>query len=429
MNRLSNKVFGAMSILIGMCTSSAAMAGAWSSAPALNVPREDFGAAVDHNGDIWVLGGRNRIGGCASGEGPILDSVERLAFDGTSYATNWELTSIVMPTPRYLHAVAISRGHIYLFGGIPEREISQPPPLAEVDRFTIQTGVWDSITVPPLPNPTMLGDALVDPRGRIWYVGGYTLPGPAHVVPDVVIFDPNSPGLGWQPGPSLNEARGQFGLVLGHDCQIYAIGGFGAPLGNHLRSVEMTDALGISPWIQLSESLPEPASNDDKAVVGSDGLIYVIGGYTSSWIDRVLRMDPNTGAWLPAAPVTQARDLHRTVLGHDDHLYVIGGQLPGCNSTTDVEKLDTGPLVIDDCNANGISDDCEPDLDGDGLINDCDDDIDGDGVPNMNDACPEALALCGVEADGCAFGDFNKDGDVDLGDFACFAQNFTGFIR
>ncbi len=85
-----------------------------------------------------------------------------------------------------------------------------------------------------------------------------------------------------------------------------------------------------------------------------------------------------------------------------------------------------------DCNANGIPDftECELDSDGDGVIDDCDDDDDNDGVLDGADQCPDTPADEEVDANGCGCdtqeggctsscaGDFDGDGTVGASDLA-----------
>lgn len=331
--------------------SAHANAADWAFAPGLNEPRQTFAAAVDECGNIWVLGGWNRTGGCSSGTGPMADSVEKLAFDGSSYAAQWELTPIVMPTTRRNHSAVVSRGFIYVLGG---GDFGAEFPLAQVDRFDTLSGTWSSIAVPAMTEPRFDGAAITDSLGRIWSIGGQ--PNNASFSDVVTIFDPARPELGWQTGPSLNQVRARCGCVLDRKGRIYVIGGYAT--GIHVQTVERIDPCSESTWTVLPESLPEPTTNDDPAVLGADGRIYVVGGWKAHyWIDRVLRLDPENGVWETWSPLAEPRDLIRVVLGHDDYIYAIGGEVPGCVSTANVEKLYTGQLPCDingDADVNGL---------------------------------------------------------------------------
>jgi hypothetical protein len=53
-------------------------------------------------------------------------------------------------------------------------------------------------------------------------------------------------------------------------------------------------------------------------------------------------------------------------------------------------------------------------------------DGDGDGIGDVCDLCPATAAGATVGPNGCAPGDFNGDGDVDLADFTVFQGCFTG---
>jgi len=80
----------------------------------------------------------------------------------------------------------------------------------------------------------------------------------------------------------------------------------------------------------------------------------------------------------------------------------------------------------EDCDDNGVPDECQPDFDGDGLIDACDPDIDDDGVPNGLDVCDYTPPGAQVEPDGGVLGDLDGDCDVDLEDFAIMQDRFTG---
>ncbi|MCC7313301.1 MAG: VCBS repeat-containing protein [Planctomycetes bacterium] len=77
-----------------------------------------------------------------------------------------------------------------------------------------------------------------------------------------------------------------------------------------------------------------------------------------------------------------------------------GNPIPnGTSATVSLGGIAISPQLFDDCNANGIIDECETDSDSDGLIDDCDDcpfatnpdqlDSDGDSVGDACDPCPD----------------------------------------
>lgn len=321
----------------------------WQAAPSLNVPNEWFGCAVDEFGTIWVVIGWNRTGGC-SGSGPMVESIERLAYDGQSYPDQWELTSIVPPTPRRLHSMVISRGFIYIFGGYDNAlGIPDEIPLATVDRYDILKETWSSWAVPPMCGPikpTQDGGAIADRLGRIWVIGGQTAAGNGQYTTTAVeVFDPSRPELGWQQGPPLNHARARFGCVSDRDGRIFVIGGYG-PGSTHIASVEYIDPLRSTEWTVLPAQLPDPVSNDAESAVGADGRIYVAGGWANNSLQsRVLSLDPaaTSGVWEEEPAMSTPRTSHRIVLGHDGYIYAIGGDVSGCVSTTSVEKLNSNP--------------------------------------------------------------------------------------
>ena len=143
---------------------------------------------------------------------------------------------------------------------------------------------------------------------------------------------------------------------------------------------------------------------------------------------------------------------------------------PDCNDngiadSCDIAACPPGDLACSDCNENEVPDSCEVDCDGDGIPDDCDtpEDADGDGITDCFDLCPETtpvgacncppLGICCypvgicindypryacieqggtpdcVEAPcrmGCLIGDFDGDGNRDLGDFQMYQVCFSG---
>jgi len=149
-----------------------------------------------------------------------------------------------------------------------------------------------------------------------------------------------------------------------------------------------------------------------------------------------------------------------------------------CNGNFQPDACDIADGLSPDCNANNVPDECEPDCDDDGIIDDCEliDDTDGDSVSDCIDLCPfttpagaclppfnqivncclqndvlltgsltwnQCFASFGIPVcddppvcpgtrcpeslcrDGCLFGDFDRDGDIDLFDMGSLTVCFS----
>ncbi len=326
------------SISIAAVLLSAAVAlgqGQWQPEPSLNEASSYFGAAVDPCGNIYAVGGPHTSPS---------DKVERLAFDGSEYASEWTYVT-PLPSPRTHQEVVSVNGFIYVIGGSDGTDY-----LASVVRYDVTTDLWDDSDAVPDMNVVRVGaGATVDKWGRIWVVGGNTTGG--IMLDSVEIYDPARPELGWVFGPSLNQARTLAGVVT--DCQgrIYAIGGYD---GTQLVSVERFDPCDeAGGWVFLSD-MPGPTSTVDEAVLGADCHIYVAGGWGTGELDRVVRYDVETDTWEPWTPLTQARSNLQLVLGANGRIFAIGGAVYAAPQTT-VESLDTTPKR-GDMNDDGVVD-------------------------------------------------------------------------
>ncbi len=118
-----------------------------------------------------------------------------------------------------------------------------------------------------------------------------------------------------------------------------------------------------------------------------------------------------------------------------------------CNANHVADGVDISSGTSQDCDGNGIPDECETDSDGDGIIDSCDPDRDNDGVPDVTDNCPAIRNVdqadedhdgVGTACDACAGtaagtpvnpegcpavwlrADMDRDGDVDQEDFGRF---------
>ncbi len=66
-----------------------------------------------------------------------------------------------------------------------------------------------------------------------------------------------------------------------------------------------------------------------------------------------------------------------------------------CNNNVHADECDVAQGISPDCNSNLVPDECEVDCDGDGIPDECDvfDDVDQDAIPDCFDLCPSTLPL------------------------------------
>lgn len=81
--------------------------------------------------------------------------------------------------------------------------------------------------------------------------------------------------------------------------------------------------------------------------------------------------------------------------------------IPGCGES-------------EDCNANSVPDEGDPDFDADGVPDDCDPDLDRAGVPNEDDACEFTPPGEPVNPSAGPIGDLDHDCDVTPNDYFYF---------
>jgi hypothetical protein len=84
---------------------------------------------------------------------------------------------------------------------------------------------------------------------------------------------------------------------------------------------------------------PATPRDDTAVALGSDRVVYVIGGEdgVSYAVDLVDAWQPATSMWLPRAPLTVARTNSAAVTAPDGRIYAIGGEQLDVTTTNTVE--------------------------------------------------------------------------------------------
>ncbi|MCA8951502.1 MAG: hypothetical protein KDE27_18485, partial [Planctomycetes bacterium] len=220
--------------------------------------------------------------------------------------------------PRQGGYLVIAPAGTYLLGGLPTLGSGDAP----VDKFT--GSAWVAST--PLESSFENGDAAVDELGRILVIAGVDAGGG---LGDSYVWDEQNGNNGGIDDRS-NQAPDQ-GFVCANDDQgrVLSIGG-SAPnnfaVADGSGRVERYDA-NQNAWTVLAP-MPTPVA-DAAACNDGIGHILVFGGYDTGGqrTANVASYDLSTGAWsdtaIPDLPIALAGA--EAVLGNDGLVYVIGG--------------------------------------------------------------------------------------------------------
>lgn len=247
--------------------------------PALN-----FGLAVDDQSRIYRLGG-----GC-----DICNNNHSISSRYNALTDSWEPIAWLPWSRSSIAAVYDGRGHIWAFGGYTSFGL---PRLIHTIRYTIATDTWETLGLLALPVATSDARAALGADGRIYLIGGLTGDGPGTPTASVYVLDPAAAEPVWEAGPSLLEARYDFGVTLGADGYLYVIGGHtvagptatverlytGPPIsipgditGDCVVDVDDLNGL-LSVWgTQVGAGAPADLANDD-GVVTVDDLNVILG--------------------------------------------------------------------------------------------------------------------------------------------------------
>ncbi len=189
--------------------------GKWSTAPSMPTARYAMGAALDHRGRIFVIGGISD-----NATFTLTDVVE--VFD--PHTNRWS-TAPSLPEPRALHAAGTGRdGQVYAIGGVNQAfDI-----LSSVDVLAPGARAWSPAA--PLPHAVEDMGGVSAPDGRIYVVGGKDSFVTNNKTGDLQTLDPKTGKwtlLRPMPTPRCNP-----GVALTADGDLFVVGGEGQHLPN-----------------------------------------------------------------------------------------------------------------------------------------------------------------------------------------------------
>jgi N-acetylneuraminic acid mutarotase len=175
--------------------------------------------------------------------------------------------------------------------------------------------------------------AAAGPDGRLYVIGSVSNPA------TVEAYTPSSNS--WTNVASLAHGRSDVAAAKGGDGRIYAIGGYDADgCGCYSGEVNAYNT-GTNAWATVA-AMPTPRIFP-AAAAGSDGRIYVFGGYASGGsINRLDIYTPSTNKWTTGAAMPTPRYGSAAAMAPDGNIFVVGGYQSGTRVIKTVEMYNPG---------------------------------------------------------------------------------------
>ena len=241
-------------------------------------------------------------------------------------------------TPRFGHAVAVGSDHrIYAIGGrsnpggvlLSGAEAYQ----ATAFHFKPEAGFWTAMASMPVARERAA--AATGQNGEIYVAGGSngSTVDTSSPLKTFEAYDASTDT--WKAHHHMKTARDGAAAVTGTDGRIYVLGGFDG--AKSLSSVESYDP-ATNKW--ENEASMRTPRDGLGAVLGSDGQIYAIGGENGpDVLTSVEIYNFGTKTWTAGPSMSTARSYFAAAIGTDGRIYAIGGNTGLLGPTATVEAL------------------------------------------------------------------------------------------
>lgn len=173
----------------------------------------------------------------------------------------------------------------------------------------------------PLPTPRVGCAVITGPDGLLYVIGGTDdmLSGGMATV-EAYSIATNT----WATLPALSQARAELSAAVGSDGLIYAMGGWqSGSTQAPMSTVESYAPGGDAGW-QLTTPLPEPR-HSFAAATGPDGRIYILGGTGLVGLSTELEAYSVDAGWTGVNDGMTPRLGLGAAFGPDGNLYALGG--------------------------------------------------------------------------------------------------------
>lgn len=323
----------------------------WVFGPSLPTAVWALGAGVDNAGRVYAIGGNEY--NASEGFYDTYYGVFQLPLSGQSWS------QVASLERSYFGVTSSPGGGLYAIGGCYMSALGPLPfqwgTYNDVQQYNPPPNSWtEAISTLPLYGSNFATASLAD--GRVFVIGGAAVD--VCSSDSVGITTPASgtyvytPATGqWTAIASMPTARYGAAAAVGPDGRIYVAGGENGAVeyGQFLAAFEVYDPTSDT-W---TEAAPLPTARTGLALVlGNDGRLYAIGGYSTTTADgyscEVDAYDPRTDSWASVPNLNVCRGDLAAVTDSKGVIYAMGGRgAPTSQNVTGilntVELFNTSP--------------------------------------------------------------------------------------
>ncbi len=298
--------------------------GTWTataSIPGANAARYGEGM-VAYNGYMYIMGGYTGS--------TYLDDIlyTSINSDGT-LSSNWQTSSVNLPTTRYTFGLVAYNNHFYLSGGF-NGSLKNDSYYSTINA----DGSISSWTTGATFTNARFKHGMVQYNGYLYIVGGFN--NNVTYYSDVQYAKINSDGSygSWATTTSFTTGRYSMGLVAYNGYMYLAGGNANTVLQSDTQYAKINANGTLSVWGTLSSLTGANATRYGNTMFGYNGFLYSVGGnHATPFLSEVqytqIDSPGATGQWSTSSPTVTAipaARLYSAVVAYKGFVYVMGGQ-------------------------------------------------------------------------------------------------------
>ena len=298
--------------------------GTWTataSIPGANAARYGQGMAA-YNGYMYIMGGYTGS--------TYLDDIlyTKINSDGT-LSSNWQTSSVVLPSTRYTFGLVAYNNRFYISGGY-NGSLKNDTYYATING----DGSLSSWTAGASFTNARLKHSMVVYNGYLYIAGGFN--NGATYYNDVQYVKINSDGTygSWATTTSFTTARYSMGFVAYNGFMYLAGGNANAVLQSDTQYAKINANGTLGPWTAIASLSGTNATRYGNTIFGYNNFLYSVGGNHATPLLSEVQYAPidstgATGQWGTSSPTITALPaarLYAAVVAYNGFVYVMGGQ-------------------------------------------------------------------------------------------------------